>query len=218
MHRPRFGLGASSVLCPRFLAPLLSGSRAGRSPVSCRRPLGCCGGGRRGPRAPNTTANVLAAITVSSTLSVGNRRSTESVVRFILLPQLDVAGSSPVARSFSRSSRRTAKSARCSGVSRSRKSSRSTAPASSIGFEVGGTSAPSRISLRPPATSVRSWWVGRSASAFQSPASRRGGPSRDHPSWPSPRDQSPSVVASTTRAPARGRTPAIFRGVRLVGW
>ena len=39
---------------------------------------------------------------VSSTLAVGNWRSTESVVRFVRLPKLDVAGSSPVARSFKR--------------------------------------------------------------------------------------------------------------------
>ena len=36
---------------------------------------------------------------VSSALAVGNWRSTESVVRFVRLPKVDVADSSPVARS-----------------------------------------------------------------------------------------------------------------------
>jgi hypothetical protein len=37
---------------------------------------------------------------VSNTLEVGNWRLTESVVRFVSLPKLDVVGSSPVARSW----------------------------------------------------------------------------------------------------------------------
>ena len=59
-----------------------------------------CSGGRRGPHAPNWTANALVPTAVGSTLSVGNWRLTESVVRFVLLPKLDVAGSSPAARSL----------------------------------------------------------------------------------------------------------------------
>ena len=56
---------------------------------------GYCSGGRRGPHAPISTANVLAPSAVSSTLTVENWRLTESVVGFVLLPKLDVAGSSP---------------------------------------------------------------------------------------------------------------------------
>jgi len=56
--------------------------------------------GPQGAARASSTANALARSAVSSTLGVEYWRLTQSVVRFVLLPKLDVAGSSPVARSL----------------------------------------------------------------------------------------------------------------------